>query len=47
MGNGLDAICLAVVKTWRFQPALVGGKPVPAEAEVIFPFNPNYPIAAS
>ena len=47
MGNQLDAICLATVRTWRFQPATVGGKPVPTEAEVIFPFNPNYPIVNS
>ena len=47
MGNQLDAICLATVKTWRFQPATVSGKPVPTEAEVIFPFDPNYPIVAS
>jgi TonB family protein len=47
VGNKLDAICLATVKTWRFQPATVSGKPVPTEAEVIFPFNPNYPIADS
>ena len=47
MGNQLDAICLATVRTWRFQPATVSGKPVPTEAEVIFPFNPNYPIANS
>jgi len=47
MGNKLDAICLAIVKTWRFQPAIVGDKPVPTEAEVIFPFDPKYPIADS
>ena len=44
MGNQLDQIVLATVKTWRFQPATVNGKPVAAEAEIVFPFNLNYPV---
>ena len=44
MGNDLDQIVLDIVKTWRFQPATVNGKPVPTEAEVIVPFGPRYPI---
>lgn len=47
MGNKLDQIVLDIVKTWRFQPATVDGKPVPTEAELIFPFNPSYPISDS
>jgi TonB family protein len=47
MGNQLDQIVLDIVKTWRFQPATVNGKPVPTEAELIFPFNPSYPITDS
>jgi protein TonB len=47
IGNGLDKIVLDTVKTWRFLPATVNGKPVATEAELIFPFNPAYPIAAS
>lgn len=47
MGNGLDKIVLETVKTWRFQPATVNGKPVPTEAELIFPFNQDYPITIS
>jgi TonB family protein len=47
MGNKLDQIVLDTVKTWRFQPALENGKAVPTQAELIFPFNPNYPITAS
>lgn len=47
LGNKLDQIALDTVKTWRFQPATINGKPVPTEAEVIFPFNLNYPISAS
>jgi len=43
-GNDLDQIVLDIVKTWRFQPATVNGKPVPTEAEVIVPFGPRYPI---
>jgi TonB family protein len=47
MGNSLDQIVLETVKTWRFQPATINGKPVPTDAELIFPFNRDYPIAAS
>jgi protein TonB len=45
MGNKLDQMVLEIVKTWRFHPATVNGKPVASEAEVIFPFNPSYPIS--
>jgi TonB family protein len=44
IGNKLDQTVLDIVKTWRFQPATVNGKPVPTEAELIFPFDKNYPI---
>ncbi len=44
MGNQLDKIVLEIALTWRFQPATVNGKPVPSEAELIFPFNQEYPI---
>jgi TonB family protein len=47
MGTKLDQIVLDIVKTWRFQPATVNGKPVPTEAELIFPFNSSYPISSS
>jgi len=47
MGSALDQIVLDTVKTWRFQPATVNGNPVASEAELIFPFNPKYPISAS
>lgn len=47
IGNQLDQMVLNVVKTWRFQPAKINGKPVASEAEVIFPLNSNYPIADS
>ncbi len=47
IGNKLDQIVLDIVKTWRFQPATINGKPVPTQAELIFPFNPSYPIADS
>jgi TonB family protein len=46
LGNGLDQIVLDTVKTWRFHPATVNGNPVATEAELIFPFNLKYPIAA-
>jgi TonB family protein len=44
IGNELDQIVLNTVKTWRFHPATVNGNPVATEAELIFPFNANYPI---
>jgi hypothetical protein len=47
MGNRLDQIVLNIAMTWRFQPATVNGKPVPSEAELIFPFNSSYPITES
>ena len=42
--NRLDQIVLDTVKTWRFQPATVNGKPVETEAEIVFPFDLQYPV---
>ncbi|HTW60350.1 MAG TPA: TonB family protein [Terracidiphilus sp.] len=39
IGNALDSLVLATVKTWRFHPAMINGSPVPTEAELIFPFS--------
>jgi len=47
LGDPLDQIVLGIVKTWKFQPAKINGKPVASEAEVIFPLDRNYPIADS
>jgi hypothetical protein len=47
LGNPLDQIVLGIVKTWRFQPAKIDGKPVASQAEVIFPLDRNYPVADS
>lgn len=44
LGNRLDEIVLETVKTWRFQPATVNGKPVETEAEIVFPFDLQYPV---
>jgi outer membrane biosynthesis protein TonB len=44
LGNRLDQIVLDTVKTWRFQPATVNGKPVETEAEIVFPFDLQYPL---
>ena len=44
LGNRLDQIVLDTVKTWRFQPATVNGKPVEPEAEIVFPFDLQYPV---
>lgn len=47
IGNALDQLVLDAVKTWRFQPATVNGRPVPSEAEVIFTFNQKYPTTGA
>ena len=47
LGNQLDAIVLGIVKTWKFQPAKIDGKPVASQAEVVFPLDRNYPVADS
>jgi len=47
LGNQLDGIVLEIVKTWKFQPAKINGKPVASQAEVIFPLDRNYPVADS
>ncbi|HEY2469560.1 MAG TPA: TonB family protein [Terracidiphilus sp.] len=47
LGTQLDRIVLDTVRTWRFHPATVNGKAVPTEAELIFPFTQDYPIAVS
>lgn len=47
LGTRLDQIVLETVRTWRFQPATINGKAVATEAELIFPFNQDYPIAES
>jgi TonB family protein len=44
LGNRLDEIVLETVKTWRFQPATVNGNPVETEAEIVFPFDLQYPV---
>jgi hypothetical protein len=47
LGNSLDQVVLGIVKTWKFQPAKIDGKPVASQAEVIFPLDRNYPVADS
>jgi hypothetical protein len=47
IGNQVDAMVLDIVKTWRFQPAKINGKPVASQAEGVFPLDRNYPIADS
>ena len=47
LGNSLDQVVLGIVKSWRFQPAKIDGKPVASQAEVIFPLDRNYPVADS
>lgn len=43
MGNGLDQIVLNTVKGWRFHPATLNGTAIASEAELVFPFNRDYP----
>lgn len=43
MGNALDQIVLNTVKGWRFHPATLNGTAVASVADVVFPFNRDYP----
>jgi TonB family protein len=43
MGNGLDQIVLNTVKGWRFHPATLNGTAVASVADLVFPFNREYP----
>jgi hypothetical protein len=45
LGNKLDGMVMEIVKTWKFHPAMIDGKPVASEAECIFPFDRNYPVS--
>lgn len=47
LGNKLDAMVMDIVKTWKFHPAMIDGKPVASEAECIFPFDQNYPVSGA
>lgn len=47
LGNKLDAMVMEIVKTWKFHPAMIDGKPVASEAECIFPFDQNYPVSGA
>lgn len=38
--NALDSAAVAAVRTWRFKPATVGGKPVTARIRVPVSFTP-------
>ncbi|MGA8530553.1 MAG: TonB family protein [Acidobacteriaceae bacterium] len=43
MGNSLDQIVLNTVKSWRFHPATQNGTAVASVADLVFPFNREYP----
>ena len=43
MGNGLDQIVLDTVKSWRFHPATLNGNAIASVADLVFPFNHDYP----
>jgi hypothetical protein len=47
LGNKLDGMVMEIVKTWKFHPAMIDGKPVASEAECIFPFDQNYPVSGA
>jgi TonB family protein len=44
IGNALDEIVLNTVYTWQFHPAMLNRVPVAASAELVFPFDRNYPF---
>lgn len=43
MGNALDQIVLNTVKGWRFHPATLNGTAIASVADLVFPFNRDYP----
>jgi TonB family protein len=42
LGNGLDQIVLATVKSWRFHPATLNGTAVASVEELVFPFDKDW-----
>jgi TonB family protein len=42
LGNALDQIVLATVKSWRFRPATLNGTAVASVEELVFPFDQNW-----
>jgi hypothetical protein len=41
--DALTAIALKAARQWRFQPATLNGKPIPAEYTIVFAFHPQLP----
>ena len=42
LGNNLDQIVLATVKSWRFHPASLNGTAVASVEQLVFPFNRQF-----
>ncbi|HTW48854.1 MAG TPA: TonB family protein [Acidobacteriaceae bacterium] len=42
LGNALDQLVLATVKSWRFHPATVNGTAVASVEELVFPFDQGW-----
>jgi TonB family protein len=42
LGNSLDQVVLATVKTWRFHPATLNGNAVASVEQLVFPFNRQF-----
>jgi len=42
LGNALDQLVLAAVKTWRFHPATLNGTAVASMQELVFPFDKDW-----
>jgi hypothetical protein len=42
LGNGLDQIVLATVRSWRFRPATLNGTAVASVEELVFPFDKDW-----
>ncbi len=39
LGSAIDKQCLAALESWRFQPAMRNGMPIPSKQDAIFPFK--------
>ena len=46
LGNSLDAKVMEIVKTWKFHPAMIDGKPVACGGRVHFPVRPELSVGA-
>jgi protein TonB len=38
LGHGIEEKCVAAVRSWRFRPAMMDGRPIPSQQDVYFHF---------